>query len=169
MASGSTFKACLPARQAQYLRSGNRFLIFGIALVMLIGSCKPKEDVVLRNIRDIVVDADTEPLLRAQAVLYNPNNIRMKLRKIDIDVFVDGKKSARIDQENKLTIPAQAEFTVPLEVKLNLKELGLLDTLFGMIGGKKMKVQYKGSISITYKSIPIKIPVDYTSEVRIRF
>jgi LEA14-like dessication related protein len=152
-----------------FFRSGNRYLLFGIALVMVIGSCKPKEDVVLRNIRDIVVDADTEPLLRAQAVLYNPNNIRMKLRKINIDVYVDGKKSARIDQENKLTIPAQAEFTVPLEVKLNLKELGLLDTLFGMIGGKKMKVQYKGSISITYQGIPIKIPVDYTSEVRIRF
>jgi LEA14-like dessication related protein len=153
----------------KHLRSNNRLLIFGIALTMLIGSCKPKEDVVLRNIRDIVVDADTEPLLRAQAVLYNPNNIRMKLRKINIDVYVDGKKSARIDQENKQTIPAQAEFTVPLEVKLNLKELGLLDTLFGMIGGKKMKVQYKGSISITYKGIPIKVPIDYSNEVRIRF
>jgi LEA14-like dessication related protein len=162
MVSGSKFNFHL-------FRSGNRYLLIGIVLVMVIGSCKPKEDVVLRNIRDIVVDADTEPLLRAQAVLYNPNNIRMKLRKINIDVYVDGKKSGRIDQENKLTIPAQAEFTVPLEVKLNLKELGLLDTLFGMIGGKKMKVQYKGSISITYKGIPIKIPIDYTSEVRIRF
>jgi len=160
MALGSKF---------QHLRFGNWFVIFGIALIILSGSCKPKEDVVLRNIRDIVVDADTEPTLRAQAILYNPNNIRMKLRKIDIDVYVDGKKSARIDQEHKLAIPAQAEFTVPLEVKLNLKELGLLDTIFGMIGGKKMKVQYKGSIRITYKGIPVKVPVDYTSEVRIRF
>jgi LEA14-like dessication related protein len=143
--------------------------VVGLSLLLLIGSCKPKEDVVLRNIRDIVVDANSEPTLRAQAILYNPNNIRMKLRKVNVDVFVNGKLSGRVDQEPKLTIPAQAEFTVPLEVKLNMKELGLLDTILGVIGGKKIKVHYKGSISITYKGIPIKVPVDHSSEVRIRF
>jgi LEA14-like dessication related protein len=139
-----------------------------LLLVLLLGSCKPKEDIVLRNIRDIVVDATTEPTLKANAILYNPNNIKIKLRKIAIDVYVNGKKSGRVDQEPKMVIPAVAEFTVPLEVKLNLKELGLMDTIFGIIGGKKLKVEYKGSISVTYKGLPIRIPVNYQSEVRIK-
>lgn len=140
-----------------------------ILLVLLVGSCKPKEDVVLRNIKDIVVDANSEPTLKANAILYNPNNIKIKLRKVNVDVYVNGKKSGIVDQELKMMIPAEAEFTVPLEVKLNMKELGLLDTIFGMIGGKKLKIQYKGSISITYKGLPIRIPVDYESEVRLKF
>lgn len=143
-----------------------KYLAFGFLLAIV--SCKPKEDIVLRNVRDIVVDVTTQPMLKAQAILYNPNNIKIKLRKIAIDVYVDGRKSGRVDQEPKMIIPAVSEFKVPLEVKLNMKELGLLDTIFGIIGGKKLKVRYKGSISVTYKGLPIRIPVDYESEVRIK-
>lgn len=142
-------------------------LVLGM-LVLIGSSCKPKEEIVLRNVRDIIVDATTEPMLKANAVLYNPNNIKIKLRKVKVDVYVNGKKSGIVDQEPRMIIPAAAEFTVPLEVKLNMKELGLLDTIFGMIGGKKFKVRYKGSISVTYKGLPIRIPVDYESEVKIR-
>lgn len=147
---------------------GTYLLLLGFFLLMVIGSCKPKEDIVLRNVRDIVVDANTEPTLKAQAILYNPNNIKIKLRKIAIDVYVNGKKAGLIDQEPKMVIPAASEFSIPLEVKLNIKELGLLDTILGMIGGKKMKVEYKGSISVTYKGLPIRVPVNHQSEVRIR-
>jgi LEA14-like dessication related protein len=152
----------------QNSKSGTWQLAFWLLFLMLAGSCKPKEDIVLRNVRDIVIDANTEPTLRAQAILYNPNNIRIKIRYVEIDVFVNGKKSGRIDQELKMLIPAKAEFTVPLEVKLNMKELGLLDTIFGMIGGKKLKVEYKGSIRVTYKGVPIRVPVDHKSEVRFK-
>jgi LEA14-like dessication related protein len=140
-----------------------------IVLLLLAGACKPKEEIVLRNVRDIVIDANTEPTLRAQAILYNPNNIRIKLRSAEIDVYVNGKKSGRIDQELKMMIPAEAEFSVPLEVKLNMKELGLMDTIMGMLGGKKLKVEYKGSIRINYKGVPIRIPVNHESEVKIKF
>ncbi|HEU5291523.1 MAG TPA: LEA type 2 family protein [Cyclobacteriaceae bacterium] len=145
-----------------------RHLALGLFVVFAFSSCKPKEDIVFRNVRDITVDVTTEPMLKAKAVLYNPNNVKIKLRKIVIDVYVDGKKTGIVDQKPKMVIPATAEFTVPLEVKLNMKELGLLDTIFSVIGGKKMKVRYKGSISVTYKGLPIRIPVDYESEVRIR-
>ena len=148
-------------------KSAFRILIL-LALV-LAGSCKPKEDIVLRDIRDIIVDATTEPLLKANAILYNPNNIKIKLRKVNVEVYVNGKKSGIVDQEPRMVIPAQAEFTVPLEVKLNMKEMGVLDTIFGIIGSKKLKVRYKGSISITYKGLPIRIPVDYESDVKLRF
>jgi LEA14-like dessication related protein len=145
-----------------------RYLVFGLFMVFVATSCKPKEDIVLRNVRDIVVDVTTEPTLKAQAILYNPNNIKIKLRKIAIDVYVDGRKSGRVDQEPKLVIPAASEFKVPLVVTLNMKEMGLLDTIFGIVGGKKLKVRYKGSISVTYKGLPIRVPVDYESEVRIK-
>ena len=141
---------------------------WALLLLISIGACKPKEKIVLRNVRDIVIDADAEPMLRAKAILYNPNDIRIKLRSAEIDVFVNGKKSGRIDQKLKMMIPAEAEFSVPLEVKLNMKELGLMDTLLGMLGGKKLKVEYKGSIRVTYKGVPIRIPVNHESEVRIK-
>jgi LEA14-like dessication related protein len=153
----------------QYLKSRLGYSTVCFSVLLLVSSCLPKEEVVLRNVRDIVVDATTEPLLKANAVLYNPNNVRIKLRSAKVDVYVNGKKSGHIDQEFKMMIPAKAEFTVPLEVKLNMKELGFLDTILGAIGGKKMKVEYKGSIKVTYKGVPVRIPVDYQSDVRLKF
>lgn len=161
MIKKSTFSIC-------HAVFNHRFLPGVFILFLFINSCTPREKVELRRIKDIVVDVATEPLLKANAVLYNPNNIRMTLRKIDMEVFVDGKQAAIIDQKLKTKVPAKAEFTVPLEVKLNLKELGFFDTVLAVLGGKKLKIRYKGSIRFTYKSIPVTIPVDYQDEIRVR-
>jgi len=44
----------------------------------------------------------------------------------------------------------------------------LLDTLLGMLGGKKLNVHYKGALKLNYHGMPIRVPVDYKDEVRIR-
>jgi LEA14-like dessication related protein len=139
------------------------------ALVLLAGCKKPDQDIVLRQIRDVVVDASSEPMLKANAIFYNPNAIRGRLRKIDIEIFVNGKKAASVDQSLKTSIPAAAEFTVPLEVKLAMKEFGVMDTIFGMIGGKTFNIHYKGSLKLSYRGVPINVPVDYKDDVKLRF
>jgi hypothetical protein len=138
-------------------------------LIVIAGCKKPKEEIVLRQIKDVVVDATSSPLLKANAVFFNPNDVRGKLRRINVDIFVDGKKAASVNQELKTQIPANAEFSVPIEVNLAIKELGFMDTLLGVIGGKKFEVRYKGSLKLSYHGVPINVPVNYSDEVRIRF
>lgn len=145
-------------------------LFLFILLLSIVQGCqKPDEDIVLRQIRDVVVDASSEPMLKANAIFFNPNDVRGRLKKIDVEIFVDGKKAASVDQEMKTTIPAQSEFTVPLEVKLAIKEMGIMDTLFGMIGGKTFKIHYKGSLKLSYRGLPITVPVDYKDDVKLSF
>ena len=143
--------------------------VLTLILLFLAGCKKPDQDIVLRHIKDVVVDASTEPMLKANAVFYNPNNVRGRLKKIDIEIFVNGKKAASVDQSLKTSIPAASEFTVPLEVNLAIKELGVMDTIFGMIGGKTFDIHYKGFLRLTYHGLPIKVPVDYHDDVRLRF
>ena len=158
---------------APHVVTGNQFfkwsfvMIVFFALQVLTG-CGPKEQVVLKQIKDVVIDGTTEPRLKAQAVFYNPNNMKMKLKKINVEIFVNGKKAALVNQNLKTQIPARDNFTVPLEVTLAMKELGILDTLFGMIGGKKFEVQYKGYLKLSYHGIPIRVPVDYKDEIRVK-
>lgn len=156
-------------RQGSNLFLGSkRFLI--LAVTMLVFGCKgPEEKIVLRQIRDVVVDATTEPILKANAVFYNPNDMRGKLKRINVEIFVDGKKAAFVDQKLKTQIPANGEFIVPLEVKLSIKELGFMDTLLGVIGGKRFEVRYEGSLKLSYRGIPINVPVKYKDEVRVKF
>lgn len=142
------------------------YMLTLLALALL--SCTPKEPIELRQVKDVVADASSEPTLKAQVLLYNPNNVRMKLRKIKIDVYINGKKTGEVDQDFNMKIPAAQEFTVPLEVKLAMKDFGVLDTVLGMISGKKLDVHYKGALKINYKGLPIRVPVDYKSEIRIK-
>jgi len=140
-----------------------------LALCMLMSNCGPKESIVLKRISDVVVDATTDPMLKAKAVFYNPNSQRGRLRKIKVDIYVNGKKAGEIDQDLGMQIPAKKEFTVPIEVKLALKEFGVLDTIFSMLGGKKFEVHYKGALKLSYHGVPIRVPVDYKDEIRLKF
>jgi LEA14-like dessication related protein len=143
--------------------------LFIILTFVIVGCKAPKEDIVLRQIRDVVVDATSDPVLKANAIFYNPNSMRGKLKKIDVDIFVNGKKAASVNQQLKTVIPANNEFSVPIEVKLAMKELGFMDTLLGMIGGKKFEVRYEGSLKLSYHGFPINVPVSYKDEIRVRF
>jgi LEA14-like dessication related protein len=147
-----------------------RTCLFLICLTISIGSCKtPSEDIVLRKISDVVADASSDPTLRAQAVFYNPNDISGKLRNIEVDIFVNGKKAGVVNKDYSVKIPAKSEFSVPLEVKLNMKELGTLNTLLGMIGGKKFDIQYVGKLRLSYHGIPVKVPIDHKDQIRVSF
>jgi LEA14-like dessication related protein len=150
-------------------RTPSYISLLGI-LLLLAAACVPKQEVVFKGIKNIEVEsAEGDPLLKANAFFYNPNNIRMKLKEISIDVKVNGKQSAQIRQQMKLPIPAQAEFSVPLEAKLSLKELGLLDTIMNILGGKKYEVRYEGYLRVAVHGITVKVPVDYKEELRLKF
>ena len=137
-------------------------------LVELLGSCVPKEQVVLRsiNIKEVLPGKDSSPLLMADAIFYNPSSARMRLKRIDIDVMVDGKKAARVDQDLSALIKAKSEFTVPLEVQLNLKE-GLLDTILSLFGGKTYDILFVGNMKVSINGFPVKVPVNYKEKVKL--
>jgi len=147
----------------------SNILLLVLASAFLFQCQKPDQDIVLKQVRDVVVDATSEPTLKANAIFYNPNKMKGRIKKIKVDIYVNGKKAGNVDQDFKLVVPAQAEFTVPIEVKLAIKQLGFMDTVFGLIGGKKFEVRYEGFLKLSYHGIPIKVPVDYKDDVRIRF
>jgi len=143
---------------------------FYFLLFVLAASCVPNEDVVLRSIKNQTLETDStgEQILRTDAIFYNPNNVRMKLKEINVEVFVNGKKTAHADQKFNSLIKAKSEFTVPLEIKLSLKEMGLLDTILSFLGGKKYEIQFKGHLRIRVHGLSFKVPVDYKEELRMR-
>ncbi len=145
------------------------FLVILFTVASLFSCQKPDEDIVLRQVKDVVADASSDPMLKAEAVFYNPNEMSGKLKGIAVDIFVNGKKAGSIDKDYKITIPAKSEFSVPLEVKLNMKELGTVETLLNVLGGRKFDVRYQGKLKLSYRGVPIRVPVDYKSQIRVSF
>lgn len=141
-----------------------------VLIALLVFSCTPKEEIVFKGIKNITVEVSgTEPLLKAEALFFNPNSVRMKLKEINIDVLVEGSPSAEVRQKLKLVIPAKADFTVPLEARLSMKEKGLLSTVINLMSGKKYTVEYVGFIRVAMHGITVKVPVKHKEELRIKF
>jgi len=143
-----------------------------ISMVILI-SCSRPESVKFKKIinakvhsisgKDIVVHAD--------ALLYNPNNIKGKVREVVIDVEMDGEKVAEIKREDSLIeVMKNNQFTVPLELIISLKPLkkDLLDRLVKITTTRKLSLHYTGYFRIKVYGFNYKIPVDYNHELEIR-
>jgi LEA14-like dessication related protein len=144
-------------------------ILAAFVLAGLWAGCAPKEAVQFRSVKNIVVDVGQgDPLVTGDALFYNPNKMRMKVKEINLEVLVDGKKAATVNDHPDLAVPAQAEFTVPVKAKLSLKELGLLDTLFSLLGGKKYELRYVGYIRVAVHGVTVKVPVNHRDEVKLR-
>ena len=99
--------------------------------------------------------------------MYNPNKGSLRLKEINLDILVNDKPAARIEQKLDAQIKAQSEFTVPLEVQLAVKETGLLDTVLSLFGGKKQIIRFTGKIKVKVGMFPVNIPVDHRDEIRL--
>ena len=138
-------------------------------LIIFFGCSTPKEPIEFLRVKDVVVDATSDPKLKAEIFFFNPNDAKMKLKKIDIEIFYEGKRVGKIDQKLSTVIPAKSEFSIPIEVNLAIKELNIVSTILSMIGGKSMEIQYKGHLKLTYHGFPVRVPVDFKDNIRERF
>jgi LEA14-like dessication related protein len=143
-------------------------VLFVVLLVVVVG-CVPKEELQFKRVKNVVLTASgATPILKGDLLLYNPNDKRMNLKKLDLIIELNGKEAGIVDQRLSQVIPAKDEFTVPIEVAISLKEMGLLDAISGILGGKKNTVRIRGKIRGSVNGVTIGVPVDYTEEIRMK-
>ncbi|MDH5367216.1 MAG: LEA type 2 family protein [Cyclobacteriaceae bacterium] len=104
----------------------------------------------------------TDITFTADAVFYNPNDVGLKLKSVEIDVIIEGKKAGHVSQIKKIKILPNANFTVPLTVDVDLQQIDIMEGLFGMMSGKKMRAEFIGDITVSKNAIPMKVPVKHT-------
>lgn len=140
-----------------------------LMLVLFAASCQTVKPLHLQQIKNVGVRVAQPPVLQAEAVIHNPNRVRVKLRRAIIEVHVDGKPAASIQQDFNFKIPPQSDFTLPLEVTVNLNDTGLLNTVLSLLNARKFEVAYTGTLWLSYRGIRMKLPVNHREEVRLRF
>ncbi len=140
-----------------------------VILALVVTGCLPKDAVELREVKNVMMIPGATPTLAGDAVFFNPNSSRMKLRQIKVDIYVDGKKSATVDNDLNIVAKPNSEFTIPLKVQLQAQDLGLLQTLKGLFGGKKYEIKYLGHLKVNVNGFPVRIPIDHTEEFKLGF
>lgn len=145
---------------------------FIIIIAIWCWSCETPEAPEFRRVENIQIDilGENGARIEGDAVFFNPNTTRVKIKNVNLDVEVEDKKVASMDREYDIKVQGLKEFTVPLDVTVSLKELNmdLMNTALMLFGGEKKKVRYTGEVKINVYGFNYEVPIDYEDEIKIK-
>ena len=133
-------------------------------IVLLLGicaSCRQPKELVYQNVDHFGIKPSSQgkAMLSMDIQLYNPNKYNLKLKKADVDVFLNGMHLGKMFVDGKFTATRRDTLLLPVAVDVDIKNLlpGAMQLLSD--GGVKIKVT--GSIKAGRHGIYITVPVSY--------
>ncbi len=137
--------------------------IFAVFSFLILTSCHAPKDLVFKDFNGLTVDkmSFSGAALRVNLVYYNPNNFGLQLNRTDLDIFVDSTYLGHSAQDIQVAVPKRADFSIPLKVDLDMKNL-LKNGLTSFLN-RNVAVRVKGSVKLGKAGVYKSFPVDYTS------
>src|SRR5687767_8710802 len=101
------------------------FLFAFISLPFLLPSCVAPKELQYRDFKNFSIEkvGFSSTTIRMDLIYYNPNNFSLQLKTTDLDIFLDNNYLGRTMQEQQLTIPSRAEFSIPITMEVDMKHL----------------------------------------------
>lgn len=150
--------------------------LFTIIASTLFISCNnlTLEDPTLERIEDVDIKEMSKDRIDMDAhlVINNPNGVALDLASADLNVLVDDIVIAHIKQTLDATMPAKAEFKLPVKITMDLAKLYKNDPLAALGKGlqimsdKKLEVQFKGIIKAGKGVAKLTVNVDQLEIVK---
>ncbi len=142
-----------------------------VLLCLAITSCQPPVAPDFEGVKNLKIDVEgmSGARINGDAVFFNPNNKKIKIKGIDVEVSVDNKKVKDISREYDITANPNSQFTVPIDVTLALKDMdmNLLSTAMSMLNGAEKRVRYKGKARVQIYGVSFNVPFDYEDDVQL--
>jgi hypothetical protein len=146
-----------------------------LLLILLTTSCAIKKKPEFIKIDGIeLVEANSRTLtLKAEALFNNPNVVGGRLNTEGVNVFVNDLLMGVVSAE-EFKVPAKNSFKVPLQIKINTKDLlskdpnGLLGGLLNSVLNRSLTVKYEGVIEFKAMGFTYRYPISKTEILKIK-
>jgi LEA14-like dessication related protein len=135
--------------------------MFGSIIFMT--SCRSPKDLEFREYKNVTFEkvGFAGATLKMDLVYYNPNNFGLELNSTDLDLFVDSTLLGHSSQNVQVAIPRRDNFTIPLKVDLDMKNL--LKNGLTSIFSKAINVRLLGKVKVGKAGVYKTFNVDYTT------
>ena len=131
-----------------------------IILIFMTGCRAPKE-LVYRDFKNFQVGklGFTTSSVKMDLVYYNPNNFGLQLNRTDLDIFINNNYLGHTVQDMQITIPRLAEFSLPISMDVDMKNIfkNALNTLLK----NEVTVKVTGQIRVGKANVFKSFPVNY--------
>lgn len=140
---------------------------FSMILVFLATSCQAPKELVYRDFKNLSIEkiGFGGSSLKVDLIYYNPNNFGLQLKYTDLDIYVDNNYLGHSAQDYQITIPRLAEFTLPLQIELDMQSI--LKNALPTLMGKEVLLKISGKVKLGKGNVFKTFPVAY--ETRQRF
>jgi LEA14-like dessication related protein len=99
--------------------------------------------------------------LKVTTRLYNPDRIKFRIRKVDLDILINGYPVGKITNPSVIRIPKETNPDIEWDIEANLMKLIKPGMLLSVITQQKMKLELSGYIrvkkSLFAKNIPVRV------------
>lgn len=99
--------------------------------------------------------------LKVSTRLYNPDRIKFRIRKVDLDILINGYPVGKITNPSVIRIPKETNADIDWDIEANLMKLLKPGMLLSVITQQKMKLELSGHIrvkkSLFAKNIPVRV------------
>ena len=140
----------------------NTYLLYPFVFIIIFisaTSCQAPKDLIYREFKNMKIEkvGFASTTLKLDLIYYNPNNYGLQLKYTDLDIFLDNTYLGHSSQDYQISIPKLTEFSIPLSIEVDMKNLlkNALPTLFG----KEVLVKVTGTVKLgkanVYKSFPV--------------
>lgn len=141
-------------------------------MVIGLSSCDKPESPQFKYLDNIVVELESLSTanLHAEAVLFNPNKNTITIKGADIDIMMDDKVIAVLEENYDIKAVGNEDFLVPLDVKIRLKDLNLnaIGSALGLLGDSGQEIRYLGKIRVKAYGVPFSVKVDYKDNINLK-
>lgn len=144
------------------MKSKNIFYSIGfVAIVFFTSSCQAPKELVYRDFKNLKVEklGFAATTLKVDLIYYNPNNFGLQLKYTDLDIYIDNNYLGHSSQDYQITIPRLAEFTMPLAIEVDMKNL--LKNAIPTLLGKDVMVKVTGTVKLGKANVYKTFPVSY--------
>lgn len=145
--------------------------VFSICLLISVfmTSCREPKDLEFRSFDNLSVEniGFTGANLNVDVNFYNPNNFSLELKRTDLDIFVDSTFLGHSTQDLQVKVPKRQEFTVPLKVELDMKNL-LKNGLSSFIN-KQVLITVTGKVKVGKAGVFKNFDVNYQTLQQLSF
>jgi len=92
-------------------------------------------------------------------IYYNPNNFGLQLKSTELDIFLDNNYLGHSVQEQLVSIPRKEEFSIPVKIDVDMKNL-LRNGLATLLSNEVI-VKVTGTVKVGKANLFKSLPVNY--------
>ncbi len=129
--------------------------------ILIISACRQPKDLVYQGIENFKLQkvglAGTNMSIDIR--MYNPNSYSLKLKKADVDVFINDTRVGKMTVDGKYTINRLDTFVLPVLLTVDMKNV--LPNALQLLFNSNVNVKLTGTIKAGRHGAFLSVPINY--------